>query len=393
MENSDDLKEIIKKSFKNLKENFYKNYKIEEREEDTYPPFLVKRDIIESLPPTLRIIELFGPKNHKILKNGKGFIIKFEFDKLNSDKVEYCGSVDYTQPELLVSLLVHKFGLQEEKIKNYASDICKNFQITGMWEPDETWYLHFIQDDIIKNPKAFDESLRHIFFMFPDVPILSEKFEKPFHENYNLLYNLPTDPILSQKELIKADSRSSTFNLNLEILQKRIADIQLIPSVPDEIRTVFNRAKDLFIFGYFRYEFFTISQHYAFLAFESATKTRYIKSLGEEITLTDKKDKNLNKKLIAPTFHFIESFCWKNKGWNVRTLLVNNKPFPYNGKKVLDWLENNQLIRRWEKGSYNAGMFLRHSYSHLERPQVTMPDSTTLKRVAEQINYLFHSSN
>jgi len=260
-----------------------------------------------------------------------------------------------------------------------------------MWEPKESWYLHFIQDDIIKNHKALDDSLRHIFLTFPDVPVISDKFKRKFHDDYNQIFGLIPDPILPYEKFLKPDNRSKTFNLDLETLQRRIANIQLIPLVPEEVQTVFKRAKKLFIFGFFEYEFFTISQHYVFLALEAAVKHRYIKSLGSEIVLTDKKDPNLKKKINSLTFHFIESFFMKKRGRNRNTLLVNGKPFPYTGKKLIDWLETNHLIRKWEKKSYETGLLLRHSYSHLERPSIMVPDSTMLERIAEQINYLFHS--
>jgi len=390
MEKETELKKIIREAFKKLKEKFYQKYKIAERETDTYPPILTQRDIIESLPPSLQIIELIGPENHPNLKNGKGYILNYNFDELNSNKVQYCGSVPHTQPEKLVSILVDKCHLKEDTVKSYAFDICKNFQITGMWDPPETWYLQFIPDDVMKNPKALDDSLRHTFLLFPDVPILSDKFRRPFHDDYVRTYNLQPDPIFQKDEFVKADRRSSTFNLSLEKLQKNVANIQLIPSVPEDVKIVFKRAKQLYLFGYFRYEFFTISQHYAFLALESAMKTRYAKSLGDKAILTDRKDKDLRREISVTTYRAIGGFCRANKGWNVRTLLVNNESFPYSGRKLLDWLENNHMIRRWERGSYEARLFLRHSYSHQERPSLMMPDSSTLERVAEQINYLFH---
>lgn len=391
MENVDDLKQIITQSFKKLKQDFYKNYKIQEREDDTYPPILTLRDTIESLPPYLQIVELIGPENHKQLKNGKGYIIKYNFDELNSEKIEFLGSVHYSQPEKLITILVDKCRLKEKQVKGYVYDICKNFQITGMWEPDETWYLQFIQDDIVKNPNALYDSLARNFFMLRDFPVISEKFSRPFHYDYTKIYNLKPDPILLSDEFVKADSRSNIFNLTLEQLQKRVANVQLIPSVPDEIKTVFQRAKQLFVFGYFRYEFFTIAQHYAYLALESAMKTRYVKSLGEKATLSDRRNKNLTKEIVVTTYRAIGGFCRTNKDWNIRTLLVNNHPFPYSGKKLLDWLENNHLIRKWERGSYESGLFLRHYHSHLERPTIEMPNSKTIIRIAEQINYLFHS--
>jgi len=387
-----DLKQIIQESFKKLKNDFYRTYKIEKREENTWPPTLELRDIVESLPPNLQIIELMGPQDHQVLKNGKGYILKYNFDEPNSDKIEFCGSVHYTQPEKLVSILVDKFHLNEETIKNYAIDICKNFQITGMWEPDERWHLHFIPDDVVKNPQALHDSLRLLFLSFPKDTPLSGKFRRPFHEYYSELYDIKPDPIIPYNEFIKSNRMNSTFKLSLNKIQNIIGEIKLIPLVPKEVKTVFNRAKQLFIFGFFRYEFFTISQHYAYLALESAIKARYMKSLGIKAILSIKKDQEFSKELTVTTYGAILGFCLREK-LDFHKLLINGKPFPYSSKKLLDWFEENHLIRKWERGSYDAGLMLRHHHLHQERPGPYVPDSDILKRIAEQINYLFHTVN
>ena len=387
-----DLKQIIQESFKKLKSDFYRTYKIEKREEDTWPPTLELRDIVESFPPNLQVIELMGPQDHQVLKNGKGYILKYNFDEPNSDKIEFCGSVHYTQPEKLVSILVDEFHLNEEMTKNYAIDICKNFQITGMWEPDERWHLHFIPDDVVKNPQALHDSLRLLFLSFPKDTPLSGKFRRPFHEYYSELYDIKPDPIIPYNEFIKSNRMNSTFRLSLNKIQNIIGEIKLIPLVPKEVKTVFNRAKQLFIFGFFRYEFFTISQHYAYLALESAIKARYMKSLGTKAILSIKKDQEFSKELTVTTYGAILGFCLREK-LDFHKLLINGKPFPYSSKKLLDWFEENHLIRKWERGSYDAGLMLRHHHLHQECPGPYVPDSDILKRIAEQINYLFHTLN
>src|SRR3989338_5461997 len=356
-----DLKQIIQESFKKLKSDFYRTYKIEKREEDTWPPTLELRDIVESLPPNL-------------------------------DEIEFCGSIHYTQQEKLVSILVDEFHLNEETIKNYAIDICKNFQITGMWESDERWHLHFIPDDVVKNPQALHDSLRLLFLSFPKDTPLSGKFRRPFHEYYSELYDIKPDPIIPYNEFIKSNRMNSTFRLSLNKIQNIIGEIKLIPLVPKEVKTVFNRAKQLFIFGFFRYEFFTISQHYAYLALESAIKARYMKSLGTKAILSIKKDQEFSKELTVTTYGAILGFCLREK-LDFHKLLINGRSFPYSSKKLLDWFEENHLIRKWERSSYDAELMLRHHHLHQERPGPYVPDSDILKRIAEQINYLFHIVN
>ncbi len=371
-----DLEQVIQDSFKKLKDDFYQTHKIEKREEETWPPTLELRDLIESLPPNLQIIELMGPQEHQVLKNGKGYILKYNFDEPNSDKIEFCGSVHYTQPEKLTSILVDEFHLDEEATINYAIEICKNFQIRGMWEPNDRWHIHFVPDDIVKNPQALHDSLRLLFLSFPTNTPLAGKFRRHFHEYYSECFDHKPDRM--------------NLKLSLNKIQEIIGEIKLDLLVPEEVKTVFNRAKQLFIFGFFRYEFFTISQHYAYLALESAIKARYMKSLGIKAILSIKKDQEFSKELTVTTYGAILGFC-RREELDLRKLLINGKPFPYSSKKLLDWFEENHLIRKWERSSYDAELMLRHHNSHQERPGLHVPDSDILKRIAEQINYLFHT--
>jgi hypothetical protein len=372
-----DLEQIIQESFKKLKDDFYQTYKIEKREEDTWPPTLELRDIIESLPPNLQIIELMGPQDHQVLRNSKGYILKYNFDEPNSDKIEFYGSVHYTQPEKLVSILVDKFHFNEETMQKYAIEICKNFQIRGMWESNESWYLHFIPDDIVKNPQTLQDSLRLLFLSFPRDTPLSGKFRRPFHEYYSEHFDHKPDRI--------------GFKLSLNKIQEIIGEIKLTPLVPEEVKRVFNRAKQLFIFGLFRYEFFAISQHYAYIVLESAIKARYMKSLGAKAILSIKSDHGFSKEITVTTYRAICGFCLREK-LDLGRLSINGKPFPYSLKKLLDWLEENQLIRKWERSSYNAELMLRYHHLHQEHPTPYVPETYILKRIAEQINYLFNTS-
>lgn len=384
-----ELREIFGHAFERLKRTFYKNYRIEEREEDNPPYVLTLRDMIESLPPATQVIEIVGPPMHQFLKNGRGFLFKYDFDHLKSEQFEFLGAVDHKNPEKLVSLLVDKCGIDERKIREYAKGLCADFNLTGYFSPPQSWYLHFIQDDILKNPEAFHREVIFNFLMVPN-DILYHKFERTEHPNYSEMFNLLPDSILRSEEILKADRTSQTLNIDLQNLQRRIAHLKLIPNVPEGARHAFHLAKELFIFGYYRYGFFTIAQHYAFLALEAAVKARYVASLGSSAKLTDRKNRQLHYEMKNPRYYLIESFC-RQQGWNRHTLLVNGEPFPHTGKKLLKWLVDKHLIRKWEMGRYDAGLQIRNSLSHLEGVTITYPDASLLERVAEQINYLFYT--
>lgn len=210
--------------------------------------------------------------------------------------------------------------------------------------------------------------------------------------DYNNIFNLKPDPVLSLNDLLLSDS-SGFLNFSLSYTQKSVSEIHLIPNVPDSVQRAFKVSKDLFIFGYFRYYFFTVSQHYAFLALEAAIKSKYVESLGKTAILTMEKS-SLQGEIIAPTYRLIEDFCMSRRklGWNVRELRVNNEPFPHNGKKLVQWLVDNKIIQKSESDLYDAGLYLRNEHSHLEQMAIIYPSATILQRIAYQINRLFFTS-
>lgn len=382
------LKQTIDYTFKKLRQEFYKHHKIEELDEDNHPFLLSLKDVVDSLPPSIHAIEVTRSENgdKKI-----GFLIKYDYSQLNSKSVEYCGLVT-NELDKLTKFAMSKFNLSEQDVKFSVETVCSDFSPFHTWDPPKTWHLHFIVGDITKEPEIFYKEWERMIIFHREVPILSEKFRRNRFENYNEIYGLKPDPILSFEELIKPHPSTSLFNLDVEKLQKSIANLQLIPKVPDQIKTTIKRAKELFVFGYFRYDFFTISLHYAFLALEAAIKIRYIQSLGNKAVLSHRKNGSLKHEIINPTFYKIEEFCRKTKGWDVRELVVNGEVFPFTKKKRLNWLEKNHLIRKWEKGSYEAGLILRDHFSHPEKPSTLTPDSKMLHIVINEINYMFHKS-
>ena len=129
-------------------------------------------------------------------------------------------------------------------------------------------------------------------------------------------------------------------------MQKEICDVLLIPGVLDDVRYVFSRAKKLYIFGYFDYSLFTISQHYAFLALESALRNRYQELHGES-----------------------DKFVGLDR--------------------VIKELVDKKIIPKGEAKLYGAGRFLRNSLSHLTKRKIMPPGPGILEQVAYQINYLY----
>ena len=154
--------------------------------------------------------------------------------------------------------------------------------MAGYGDPECWFWIWIIPYDILEKPEEYTRDFMHSFWITFGHKIL-QKFERRI--DYNSKYGLKSDPVLPLSELLKKDKIFSSFvkvdksgeprEITIEDLQESVCDIQLIPNVPEGVKKVFDAAKRLHIFGYFEYYFFTISQHYAFLALESALRNRY----------------------------------------------------------------------------------------------------------------------
>jgi len=96
--------------------------------------------------------------------------------------------------------------------------------------------------------------------------------------------------------------------------------------------------------------FFTISQHYAFLALESALRNRYSEIYGK------------HKKFIR----------------------LNT---------IIEKLVEKGIVPKGEEKIYDAGRELRNSLSHLNNPSTMTPSSIILEKVAYQINQIYDRGN
>lgn len=147
---------------------------------------------------------------------------------------------------------------------------------------------------------------------------------------------------------VKIDKEGKSTSIELEDLQQHVASMVLDPKVPDEVKRVFKAAKDLYLFGYFRYYFFTISNHYAFLSLESALRNKYNEVFGKP------------------------------------------KKFMRLGE-IIQQLVNKGVIKEEDKLIYDISRELRNAFSHLTSPPITTPGMSlsSLEEVKENIDQLF----
>jgi hypothetical protein len=382
--------------FQRLKTKFDEIYPAEKAEE--LPPVVLgMKNFVHSLPCPVKVIELrVDTKKYRQIADDICQLVGYNFSKSGDHSVSYCGIADADDTAAFNKFLTEEFGLSpsEELAKGFCCDLATIY-FSDTDKPDV--HFQFPRYDIRRKPEQF---VSDIFRLISEIQLSPETTQKfwPKEVDFNALYGLPEDQVLPFSMVIEKDPILSGFvklsgdeakSITIEDLQRRISAVQLIPQVPDAVKRVFRIAKELYIFGYFRYMFFTVSEHYAFLALESAIKNRYVVSLGDKAIL--KNPKGHQQEIRPPSWERIFDFCLhhRREGWNVHQIEVNGADFPATMSKLLDWLVANKVIPKWERPRYEAGVHLRDSLSHLESPSVLMPSAQTLKTTAEEINRLY----
>lgn len=208
----------------------------------------------------------------------------------------------------------------------------------------------------------------------------------------NRKYGLVADPVLDDADVLSPDFRSSLFVRidtgaipSLVDVQSELAQILLIPQVPESVKETFRIAKRLHIFGRYEYGFYTVSQHYAFLAIEAAILCRWTASLPNPVAV---RAKNLNQQMSAPSHSKLAELFWVKDG---RNLTVDGLPFPNSVTKVLKRLREMNIVDAVMEKWLSAAIYLRNDLSHHESSTIVPPSTAILSSTAEQINTLFDS--
>jgi len=340
--------------FENVKEEYMESIGFREADELSSRE-LAFRDAITSLPGPVKVVRLkIDTKKNKDAENDVYHLIAYDFSNFGESSVRYYGEIDLDEIEKHVGLL-KDFNLDEQKIEELRS-----FKLIGYGDPNCWYWVWIIPYDILENSKEyvrdFIYSINSFWMIFGDK--ILQKFDRKI--DYNSKYGLKSDPALPLSELSKKDKIFSSFvkvdeygrsrGITIEDLQKSICGIHLIPSVPKEVKKVFGAAKKLYIFGYFEYYFFTISQHYAYLALESAMRNRYSEIYGKP------------NKFISLD-------------------------------RIIEKLADKGIIPKGEVKTYDAGRYFRNALSHLTDPPIRLPGPNILERVAYQINQIYDREN
>lgn len=371
------------KAFNEIKAIILKQYPLEDDGSGS-PETLAFREVVESFPCPIRLVEIKINKGiYSYIQDETCQMIRYDFKNLGQRKFEYYGIIDSKDKEKMKRVLTAHFEFDNKSFEHFYQD----FRIVGWSDETSNFYVQFTLYNIKDNLKRFVLDLAVSFQSYFGRQIV-ERIKRVL--DFNSMFDLKPDRILSLEEINRVDPTTQTFGKSTEYFQQQICDVQLIPNVPEHPRRVFESAKKLYIFGYFYYRFFTISEHYAYLALESAIRNRYNQSLGARVVVTNPEGESVE---LSPSWFNVFFLCRRNKRkWNLFKIKVNEEKFPYNNKLLLDWLVQKEIITKWERRQYNVGIDLRNALSHQEFASIHSPNSSTLKIVADRINKLFYKT-
>jgi hypothetical protein len=98
------------------------------------------------------------------------------------------------------------------------------------------------------------------------------------------------------KEMCQPDPRTLSLNIDMKQLENAISAVQMSEKIPQGIKEMIDLAKRVFLYGYYEYDFYTLSAQYLFLVAETAAKERLLHVLPKECRLIrGKKSKVVRK--------------------------------------------------------------------------------------------------
>lgn len=394
----DEWEKLFKDSFESLKKDVKSRYQIED-DGSGHPRRVAMHKVVDQLPCAVKILELeVDRKRFDHLKDDFCPAINFDFTRMKQLHVNYLGKMKPTDKKF-IELLENEFHLNNPK--EFVNDFTKDFTIGGTWDGDLSRNFHFLFYD---PRKSVDRFILDLCMMFEHtfIPLLIN--EKEVLPDYNKIYNREPDPILSEKELLSKYVGMTSFvrlegaksrAITVDDLQHDVAPIQLIPNVNEHVKRVFDRAKKLYIFGWYVYNFFPVADHYAVLALESAIKHSYFSHFGTDVKI---RNKDGNETTISNAdYGRVTEFCIFNedKRWNYRSLWIGKEKFLYRMEDLLDWLVKNKIITKWERKRCHYKMDKRNYLSHPTFSPIYPASEAfrSIEEVAYLINKMFSSIN
>jgi hypothetical protein len=382
MSASTDWKKIFEKLARQMRKEFSRRFPFKD-DGDVSPELLSIRDGIHAFPLPVHVLRLDmrGAKN-QFSEADTWTIVRYDISQKNTNQPQFHGAIAINDIANHYSLLETVFDIPE------PAKLFKDLRPTSIWDLGTDTFLTEVVPYDIENRLAQYAEEFHRFLVDNLSLFFRQKFSRVI--NFNEKYGLVPDPILDPSRRLQVHPITSMFvklsdgtPLTLEERQEEVASAQLIPQVPESVQRTFSLAKSLYVFGHFEYGFFTVAEHYAYLALEAAVHCRWAMMLSKPAKLTFGDAIDIPNPSYWGVSRHLRSIP--------RKPLLNGEPFPQSTPEVLQALLKKQIITKWELSRLQIGIYLRNSLSHLEFAPVHSPDSSTLYWVADLINQMFDS--
>ena len=351
------------------------------RDADRTPDALAFQDFILEFPfPTQIMLVEAGTDSATTMKR-TFTLVRFDLAQPKSSAANFHGSVSAVDAAGSSEVLGKYFGVQH-------IGLIQRLNAFNAVETAGSYFTQFVPFNISKD---IDRYALQLFGFLADgfTPYVQKRYRGRHTVDFNERYHLPPDPILSKEELLRPHPFSESMvhvpsgqSLTVEDWQSDVADIQLIPQVPADVKSTFDTAKQLYVFGYFQWRFFTVALHYACLAMEAAVKHRWIASLPEKVIV--EYSNSACCEIVRPTHRLLYTHWRKD-----RNITVNGKGFPDSMPDLLHSLKQKKIIAPWQEKQIQDCIDERNDLSHLEMATVHTPRPNLLRDVAELTNAMF----
>ena len=355
------------------------------------PKSVTIHHILDSFPCGIKVLYVTPETTHPLIEDNCCTLMHYDVTRMKQKDVDFLGTLNLCD-ESLTRIVDSEFHISDydNSIENV---LCSYLYLSsdGINQIDNCYSFPY---DVRKNIKRFQQDFRPHFENIVSQMSVSVNIEPDF----NKLWHLKNDRIYTESELTSQDRRLASFRVlinnktvqpTIQDHQQAIASLQLIPEVPETIKTIIERAKKLYIYAWYQYDFFTISTHYSVLALESAIKARYFSHFQHNVVITNKKEE---EHTFGGTVGYedVLEYCRRNK-WDFKSLCINNERFRYSMKSLRDWLVHKKIITKWERDICENRLEIRNHLSHQNFPPTYLGSSArrSLESVIFLINRMF----
>lgn len=275
---NDKYDEIVRKVFERVRKRLDDTWPVE-KDGSGPPERLVMKGAIKRLRPQISIVCLRVDKTrHPEYRDDLRCVLIYDFSKPSPTQVKFLGEADERDATVLKQVLAEQWSPQVAE--HYFQDLGADARISGIMETEGVKkILQSVPYDLRQHIREFEFDMCRRLMDW-----LQATVEQPDPlVEYAKHYDSVSIEVPSEEALKDPDPRMKNFvrwregkpyPITLGDLARDVAKVFLIPPVPEEIKKTFQRGKDFFVFGYFRYDFFTVAVLFAYVTLEAAIRYR-----------------------------------------------------------------------------------------------------------------------